>query len=57
MKAANVEKPGVLRVRDVPRPVPGECEALCELLYGATQTGLRLNPRHGLYRFANEPAG
>jgi len=39
MKAAIIEKPGVLTVRDVPMPVFGEYEALCQLLYGATCTG------------------
>jgi D-arabinose 1-dehydrogenase-like Zn-dependent alcohol dehydrogenase len=39
MKAAIVEKPGVLKVRQVPDPVPGDYDALCELLYGATCTG------------------
>jgi 2-desacetyl-2-hydroxyethyl bacteriochlorophyllide A dehydrogenase len=39
MKAAIVEKPGVLAVREVPRPEPAEYQALCELLYGATCTG------------------
>jgi len=39
MKAAVVEKPGVLTVRDIPKPEPGEYEALCKLLYGATCTG------------------
>jgi NADPH:quinone reductase-like Zn-dependent oxidoreductase len=39
MKAAVVEKPGVLVVREVPVPVPGEYDALCRLLYGATCTG------------------
>lgn len=39
MKAAIVEKPGELVVREVPQPEPGEYEALCEFLYGATCTG------------------
>ncbi len=39
MKAAVVERPGVLVVREVPDPEPGEYEALCELLYGATCSG------------------
>jgi len=37
--AAIVERPGVLVVRDVPTPVPGEYDVLCEMLYGATCTG------------------
>ena len=39
MKAAIVEKAGTLRVRELKDPVPGDYDALCELLYGATCTG------------------
>lgn len=39
MKAAVIEKPGVLTVREVPEPVPGDYDCLCEMLYGATCTG------------------
>ncbi|MCL6430578.1 MAG: zinc-binding dehydrogenase [Anaerolineae bacterium] len=39
MKAAVIERPGVLLVREVPDPEPGEYEALCEMLYGATCSG------------------
>jgi L-iditol 2-dehydrogenase len=39
MKAAVVERPGVLTVRDLPDPVPGDYDALCRLEYGATCTG------------------
>ncbi|MCL4507444.1 MAG: zinc-binding dehydrogenase [Chloroflexi bacterium] len=39
MKAAIVEKPGVLVVRDIPAPEYGDYDALCEMLYGATCTG------------------
>lgn len=39
MKAAVVEKPGVLTVRDVPMPQAGPYDCLCELLFGATCTG------------------
>lgn len=38
MKAAIVEKPGRLVVKDVPDPAMGEYDALCEVLYGATCT-------------------
>jgi L-iditol 2-dehydrogenase len=38
MKAAVVEKPGVLTVRDVPEPVVGPYDALCDILYCATCT-------------------
>jgi D-arabinose 1-dehydrogenase-like Zn-dependent alcohol dehydrogenase len=43
MKAAIVEKIGTIAVRDVPEPRPGDYEALCELLYGATCTGTDLH--------------
>jgi L-iditol 2-dehydrogenase len=39
MKAAIIERPGVLTVRDIPVPAMGEYDALCEILYGATCTG------------------
>ncbi len=39
MKAAIVESPGVLVVRELPDPVPGDFDALCRLEYGATCTG------------------
>jgi len=39
VRAAIVERPGELVVRELPDPVPGEYEALCEILYGATCTG------------------
>ncbi len=39
MKAAVIERPGVLALRDIPRPEPGDYDALCELLYGATCSG------------------
>jgi D-arabinose 1-dehydrogenase-like Zn-dependent alcohol dehydrogenase len=39
MKAAIVQKPGTLVVSDIPQPQPGDYEALCEMLYGATCTG------------------
>ncbi len=39
MKAAVVEGPGRLVVRDVPEPEEGDYGAFCELLYGATCTG------------------
>lgn len=39
MKAAVVEMPGRLVVRDVPEPVVGEYDCLCETLYGATCSG------------------
>ncbi len=39
MKAAIVEKPGSLVVKDIPMPKVGEYDVLCELLFGATCTG------------------
>jgi len=39
MKAALVEGPNRLVVRDIPEPAPGDYQALCELLYGATCSG------------------
>ncbi len=39
MKAAIIEKHGTLVVRDMPEPKPGDYDALCQLLYGATCTG------------------
>ncbi len=39
MKAAIVESPGVLTVREVPDPQIGDYQVLCRMLYGATCTG------------------
>jgi L-iditol 2-dehydrogenase len=39
MKAAIVEHFGSLVVREIEEPKPGDYDALCELLYGATCTG------------------
>jgi threonine dehydrogenase-like Zn-dependent dehydrogenase len=39
MKAAIVERPGALVVKDIPVPEVGDYDALCEMLYGATCTG------------------
>lgn len=39
MRAAVVEKIGLLNVRDVLEPEMGEYDALCEILYGATCAG------------------
>lgn len=38
-RAAIIERPGTLLVRDVPLPQIGEYDALCRLLYGATCSG------------------
>src|SRR5215467_13306748 len=39
MKAAVVERADCLVVKDIPQPVPGDYDALCELLYGSICTG------------------
>ncbi len=39
MQAAVVEGPNRLVVKSIPEPRPGEYQALCELLYGATCSG------------------
>ena len=39
MKAAVVEGPNRLGVKDVPEPRPGDYQALCEILFGATCSG------------------
>ena len=39
MKAAVVEAPNQLVVKDIPDPQAGDYEALCEILYGATCSG------------------
>ena len=43
MKAAVVEKPGELVIREVSFPEVGEYDALCETLFGATCTGTDLH--------------
>ncbi len=49
MKAAIIEKPGVLTVHDIPMPEMGDYDALCEILYGATCTGTDLHLIHGRF--------
>ena len=49
MKAAVIERPGVLAVWDIPQPVMGPYDALCELLYGATCTGTDGHLIHGRF--------
>jgi len=39
VRAAVIESPGELRVREVALPAPGDYDALCVLLYGATCSG------------------
>ena len=43
MKAAIIEKPGILIVRDISVPPIGAYDALCEMLYGATCVGTDLS--------------
>jgi len=43
MKAAVIEQPGELVVREVPEPVMGDYDCLCEGLYGATCSGTDLH--------------
>jgi D-arabinose 1-dehydrogenase-like Zn-dependent alcohol dehydrogenase len=52
MRAAVVEKPGVLTIMDLPIPVPGPYEALCTLEYGATCTATDLHIIDGTIPFA-----
>jgi len=49
MKAAIIERPGELVVREVHDPVAGDYEALCEILYGATCTGTDGHLIHGRF--------
>jgi L-iditol 2-dehydrogenase len=49
MKAAVIEKPTELVVREVPQPIPGDYDALCELLFGATCTGTDLHLIDGVF--------
>ncbi len=49
MKAAIVEKPGELTVREIPEPTVGPYDALCEMLYGATCTGTDTHLIHGRF--------
>ncbi|MCE5239120.1 zinc-binding dehydrogenase [bacterium] len=43
MKAAVIEEPGKLVVREVPEPVMGDYDCLCEGLYGTTCSGTDLH--------------
>jgi D-arabinose 1-dehydrogenase-like Zn-dependent alcohol dehydrogenase len=49
MKAAVIDKPGSLVVQEIPMPVPGEFDVLCELLYGATCSGTDLHLIDGIF--------
>ncbi|MDD5706573.1 MAG: alcohol dehydrogenase catalytic domain-containing protein [Kiritimatiellae bacterium] len=47
-----IERFGSIEVREVPEPLPGDYEALCELLYGATCTGTDLHMLDGKFPYA-----
>lgn len=53
MKAAVVESPNRLVVKNVPEPTVGEYDALCELLYGATCSGTDSHILAGIFPFAS----
>ena len=55
MKAAIIERPGELVVREVHDPVVGEYEELCEILYGATCTGTDGHLIHGRFPWGPIP--
>lgn len=52
--AAVVSGPGKLEVRDLPLPRPGDYQALCELLYGATCTGTDSHIIDGVFPFSGK---
>lgn len=49
MKAAVVTRLGTLEVLDVPQPVVGEYDALCEMRYGSTCAGTDIHLMDGLH--------
>ena len=51
MRAAIVEAPGVLRVRDIDKPAPGEYGALCEILYGSICSGTDTHIVDGVFPY------
>ena len=54
MKAAIIERPATLVVRDIHEPVVGDYDALCEILYGATCTGTDGHLIHGRFPWADQ---
>ena len=54
MKAAVVEEPGVLVVREVPEPTRGPYDALCDILYCATCTSTDKHIIEGHFPFGME---
>lgn len=55
MKAAIVREAGLLEVGEVPTPVPGPYDALCEITHGATCTGTDQHIIHGRFPFFSIP--
>lgn len=51
MKAAIVESPGVLRVREIDAPIAGDYQARCEVLYGAICSGTDTHIVDGVFPF------
>jgi L-iditol 2-dehydrogenase len=51
VRAAVVEAPGTLVVRDLPDPDPGPYEARCEMLYGSVCTGTDRHVIEGTFPF------
>ncbi len=49
MRAAVVERPGLLALLDIDPPRPGEYDALCRLLYGAVCSGTDLSVLDGTF--------
>lgn len=49
MKAAIVERPGIVTVKDIPVPTLGKYDMLCRILYGATCSGTDLHLIHGTF--------
>jgi threonine dehydrogenase-like Zn-dependent dehydrogenase len=56
MKAALLEKLGELTVRELPDPIPGDYDCLCELLYGATCSGTDMHLISGRLNWAIDVA-
>lgn len=53
MKALIVEKPGVVKVRDIAEPPMGDYDARCQMLYGATCAGTDLAVIDGVFAWGN----
>lgn len=55
MKAAIIQRPGELIVREIHEPAIGDYDALCEILYGATCTGTDGHLIHGRFPWGPIP--